>query len=573
MDQIYDYLLIFNAVTAQPENEIERQMQTNSLFQEDCSSFGRIIQLCWATYDVKKKIVTDEWEYFVKPYKLTELSPQTIEKTQITNEQMNGLSIPLPDIIQKFNETLYLNYICKNASFCLVTDGDDLLMNTLPRDAKEAGVKLPNHFFSYFDIHEEFKRANKIPSNLTTFKDYLNFLKLKETVADNLGLAESKTILRLVHRLVTDGYKFEHPKVLNPMHQLITAKRDIIHPNSPPPVVQKEEHKKEDHKNKDHLGRKWNTFIRSKSPEAFRIPDKKWYIRMRGLPYGSREPEIIEFLRGIRVSKEDITFQYDYEGKFTGEAYVQLYNEAEAKEATSYNLSDLGNRYIEIFETNENEFNRAKSSQFPEKRELLVETNQNWNHLINEEVGIIRMRGLPYSCTEEDIKEFFRGFSLVKDGIKRATVGGRPSGECFAIFETKEQAYGALTLNMEKIGTRFIELFSSNIREFENYMHYNFSNTTPSYSKENAPNIPLERRKSTLMMIGLPFNVTKNDIIKFFANFGLKDTDIHLISNQNGKFSGNALITFEDELEAQKALKTKNLSYINNRYVELYEYR
>lgn len=570
MDQIYDYLITLNAVTSQPDNDPDQQIQTNTMFSNDSTKRGRIIHFYWATYDVKKKIVTDECEYYVKPYKFTELTPETVERTQITNEQMNANGVLLSDVIHKFNEALYLNYTNKNASFCLVTNGDDLLMNVLPRDTREIEVRLQTHFFSYFDINEEFKRAYSSAFNCSSLKDYLGFLKLKETVADNLGQVECKSMLRLVHRLIADGYKFQNPKVLNPLHQLISTERPVTPVIQAAVVVASQENQNPNQI--QNQSKKWASFINGKSPDVFRVPDRKWYIRMRGLPYAAREPEIIEFLRGIRVSKEDITFLYDYEGKFTGEAYIQLYNEADAREAVSYNMSDLGNRYIEIFETNESEFNKAKSSQFPEKRELRVETTSNLAPLISDEVGIIRMRGLPYSCTEEDIKEFFRGFNIVKDGIKRATMGGRPSGECFVIFETKEQAYEAMTLNMEKIGTRFIELFSSNVREFENYMHHNFSNT-PSYSRENVPNIPLEKRKSTLMMIGLPFNVSKAEIIKFFSNFGLKDSDIYLISGHNGKFSGNALITFEDELEAQKALKTKNLSYINNRYVELYEYR
>lgn len=50
----------------------------------------------------------------------------------------------------------------------------------------------------------------------------------------------------------------------------------------------------------------------------------------------------------------------DYEGKFSGEAYVLLYSEADFKEALSYHLSYLGNRYIEVFESNENDYTRAK---------------------------------------------------------------------------------------------------------------------------------------------------------------------------------------------------------------------
>ena len=87
------------------------------------------------------------------------------------------------------------------------------------------------------------------------------------------------------------------------------------------------------------------------------------------------------------------------------------------------------------------------------------------------------------------------------------------------------------------------------------------------------PNIPLEKRKNTLFVAGLPFDITREELVGFFKSFNLIHDDVHMISNHNGKFSGNALVSFEDEMDAQKALKTKNLTYIRNRYVELSEYR
>lgn len=83
---------------------------------------------------------------------------------------------------------------------------------------------------------------------------------------------------------------------------------------------------------------------------------------MRGLPYEARENEIIEFLKGIRIKREDIYFLYDYEGKFTGEAYVKVFNESDMREAISFSKGKLGGRAIEIYETTENEYIQASKS-------------------------------------------------------------------------------------------------------------------------------------------------------------------------------------------------------------------
>eukprot|EP01015_Nassula_variabilis_P020795 TRINITY_DN3637_c0_g1_i4.p1 TRINITY_DN3637_c0_g1~~TRINITY_DN3637_c0_g1_i4.p1 ORF type:complete len:184 (+),score=41.26 TRINITY_DN3637_c0_g1_i4:65-616(+) len=172
-----------------------------------------------------------------------------------------------------------------------------------------------------------------------------------------------------------------------------------------------------------------------------------------------------------------------------------------------------------------------------------------------------------------DIMIFFRGLRIQKNGIKRSFVGGKPSSECFVLFETKEEAVRASTLNNEKIGDRFVEIGITGRREFEHFVIHNFMTNGPTYSKDNMPNIPLDKRKSTLMVVGLPYNITIEEVRQFFNSFDLREQDIYLLSTHSGKFSGNSLITFCDEIEARRALKTKHLSYLGDRYIEIYEYK
>ena len=61
--------------------------------------------------------------------------------------------------------------------------------------------------------------------------------------------------------------------------------------------------------------------------------------------------------------------------------------------------------------------------------------------------------------------------------------------------------------------------------------------------------------------------------MKFFGSFDLKENDVYLLSTHTGKFSGNGLVTFQDEIEARRALKAKHLAYLGERYIEIYEYK
>lgn len=94
-------------------------------------------------------------------------------------------------------------------------------------------------------------------------------------------------------------------------------------------------------KTNDSEKRRRQYFIRSRSPDPFKNLTRGYYLRLRGIPMHSTEAEVFEFLRGVRVYKDDIAFQFDFEGKFSGEVYVKLYNEDDLRQSLSFHCSTL----------------------------------------------------------------------------------------------------------------------------------------------------------------------------------------------------------------------------------------
>lgn len=496
--------------------------------------------------------MVNEDQYFVKPGEWFQLSREQEKKTGVTQDHINS-GCSLKEVLSKFNEKCFFNYTQNNRSYCLVTFGDDLLTSLLPTEIKDFHLKLPQHFFQYFDLLHEFRKFYPQTSGVKSVNDMLQYLQLREIPIKFQGQLECKNMVRVINKLVKDSHRFISPKILNQKFQIIGGMQEGV-------AFKRQNYKK------------WSAYIRGRSPEPFKNPSRKYFIRLRGLPYNSREFEILEFLRGLRIRKENIAFLFDLDGKFTGEAFVRLLNESDFKEGMSFHLGDLDKRYIEVYESTEEDFKRASDSQYPDKREYYFSAND-LDSEIDKDAGIVKIRGLPLSATEEDIRNFFTGHPIKADGIKRSIINGRPSGEAFVLFDSVALAQNALKLNNEKISNRFIEITISSLREYENFLSHNFINCAPAYSRDRMPNIPLEKRKNTLLMTGLPFDISKEELVSFFKTFNMIQEDVHMISNHNGKFSGNALVSFEDEMDAQKALKTKNLTYIRNRYVELFEYR
>jgi len=581
MHQTYDNLLAFHVVTTIPGGTAYPTSPNGNISFSNEPSRPEIINLYWAAYDVRSKIITTEWEYFIKPPGFKGLSPETIAKTKITNEDLETKGVSLAEAIQHFNQIIYQTFISTNLSFCIVTESDKALIQDLPNSARDTGVKLPNHFSTYFNLKEELSKAYQIKGIYESLADYLALFKIIPTEADRSCQGIVKDILILINQLVCGGYMFIAPKILNAQHQLLPENFPVYGGGQPGgfPYQNPNVRPYMGGENPDYPQQ---TGRYQEREEREQRPRSGWYIKMRGIPYSAREREVEDFLRGTGARVEDIYLGYGYDGRFSGEAYVKYYNEEDFRRGLGLDRTNMGSRYIEIFESNETDFSRAKSSHNPQRSSRSYDrpsegrrNNNDYGHLINDEVGVLRLRGLPYSCTDSEIKDFLREYKTVKDGIQRGTKGGRPSGECYVVFETKDEAHRAMGKNMEKMGTRFIEIFSSNVRELEAYLNNSGGSNSYGSSYErynNGPNVPENKRKSTLSMMGLPFNTTKKDVVKFFDDFDVSENCVFLVSNKTGRFSGNAIVTFADELEAQRALKNKNLSYMGNRYIELYEY-
>lgn len=75
--------------------------------------------------------------------------------------------------------------------------------------------------------------------------------------------------------------------------------------------------------------------------------------------------------------------------------------------------------------------------------------------------GTLRMRGLPFSATAQDVVDFFKGFGVRAEDVtlmKRAD--GSPSGEAVVQFAREELAQNAMReRNMDHMKNRYIELF------------------------------------------------------------------------------------------------------------------
>lgn len=122
-------------------------------------------------------------------------------------------------------------------------------------------------------------------------------------------------------------------------------------------------------------------------------------VRLRGLPWAATSKDVLELLKDCQVmnGEKGIHFTFAPDGRPSGEAFVELCNEEDVSNALNHNNEHMGRRYVEIF--------RASRGQMA------------WDCRMEEKVGggsggVVRLRGLPYRCSEEEVRKFFQGLAF-----------------------------------------------------------------------------------------------------------------------------------------------------------------
>ncbi|XP_054825645.1 uncharacterized protein LOC129323104 isoform X2 [Prosopis cineraria] len=190
---------------------------------------------------------------------------------------------------------------------------------------------------------------------------------------------------------------------------------------------------------------------------------------------------------------------------------------------------------------------------------------------------VVRLRGLPFNCTDIDIFKFFAGLDIVD--VLLVNKSGRFSGEAFVVFAGAMQVEFALQRDRQNMGRRYVEVFRCKRQDYYNAVaaEVNYEgiydtdyhgSPPPSRSKRFSDKDQMEYTE-ILKMRGLPFTVSKSEIIDFFGDFKLVEDKIHIACRPDGKATGEAYVEFVSAEEAKRAM-CKDKMTIGSRYVELF---
>lgn len=268
------------------------------------------------------------------------------------------------------------------------------------------------------------------------------------------------------------------------------------------------------------------------------------FVRLRGLPFSAGEPEIQGFLEGLDIA--EIRMRPWQNGHPTGEAYVAFISPEMASAALERNRTYLGHRYVEVFLSTEDEFNRVAQStlQLPQGSHVL------------------KLRGLPWASTEEDVVTFLAEYEVSSSQVVMGVdPTGRASGEAFVTLSSEELVQRVMVEKQhQSIGNRYVEIFVSSQAELSG-VH----NVAASRQAMDAQ----ESRDLVVRMRGLPYQASEEDVLGFWNGYSVVQVALAGVG-PGGRPSGEAFVEFSTPEERARAIATKQHSLMGSRYIELF---
>ena len=104
---------------------------------------------------------------------------------------------------------------------------------------------------------------------------------------------------------------------------------------------------------------------------------------------------------------------------------------------------------------------------------------------------ILRVRGLPFSCTEAELIEFFDKCSVQAVHFTKNREG-RPSGDAYIEMNSLRDVKEGLKYDKAMMGQRYLEVFEARYSEMEWMLQKNESSGKGSYSSSNVNFVSVE---------------------------------------------------------------------------------
>ena len=177
------------------------------------------------------------------------------------------------------------------------------------------------------------------------------------------------------------------------------------------------------------------------------------------------------------------------------------------------------------------------------KEETKIDHNASSPQKLVSSTGLeVFVKSLPFTTTQDEVQQFFSDCGTVENINLLKDRFGRLKGTGFVRFSTKDAATKAVAKNGKEFGGRTLVIELAQPKE-----------DRPSGFQRGGQGQQAKNSKSVFVG-NLSYSTTEDDIRKFFADCG-QIKAVRLATDRDGSSKGFAHIDFDDEKDAENAVK------------------
>ncbi|KAM3610239.1 uncharacterized protein V6R79_001148 [Siganus canaliculatus] len=195
-------------------------------------------------------------------------------------------------------------------------------------------------------------------------------------------------------------------------------------------------------------------------------PATEFTVKLRGVPFNVKEQQIREFMMPLKPAA--IRIGRNESGNRSGYVYVDLHSDEQVEQALKKNKDYIGGRYVEVFRVDA--FGSKGNRDRKDKG-----IDRNFTRTLKEdeeeedvaESGRLFIRNLPYTCTEEEIRELFAKHGPLAEVLFPIdNLTKKPKGFAFITYMIPENAVMALSkLDGHIFQGRMLHLLPSTVKK------------------------------------------------------------------------------------------------------------
>ncbi|XP_041639073.1 copine-1 isoform X1 [Cheilinus undulatus] len=207
----------------------------------------------------------------------------------------------------------------------------------------------------------------------------------------------------------------------------------------------------------------------------------------------------------------------------------------------------------------------------------------------NPDELFVLVQNLPFSCSEVEIRAFFRGLGV--DGVRLMRDNqGRPTGRAMVKFFSPQESFEAVKRGGGMMGQRFIEITPGSERQWASLndsgagmpihnssksnndhqdQHHRRGNAGSGSRDQRGRSRSPHRQEYCIYLKGLPYEADKKQIKEFFNNLSIIEDSIYIAYGPNGRATGEGFLEFKSEQDYKTALGA-HMQYMGSRFIQVH---